>query len=166
MCKAKVAVCSEIHKKTLSPKRAPCRIFKVKPGGTLKKPLGFKRLSNSFQCCSNTIDINKYINPEDNNIWQLDPVFRNSSAQLKTSHGFKKVIFQNQSAHFLIPRSTTCLAPPSTKAPISYFLSTISARNKVKVKVKCTIVLALRLCTGRTAHRGSRGVAILFHDQR
>ena len=29
-------------------------------------------------------------------------------------------------------------------------------------KVKCTLVQALRLCTGRTAHRGSRGVA--FHD--
>jgi hypothetical protein len=33
-------------------------------------------------------------------------------------------------------------------------------------KVKCTIVRALRLCTGRTAHRGSRGIALLFHDQR
>jgi len=33
------------------------------------------------------------------------------------------------------------------------------------VKVKCTLVQALRLCTGRTAHRGSRGIALLFHDQ-
>ena len=31
-------------------------------------------------------------------------------------------------------------------------------------KVKCTLVQALRLCTGRTAHRGSGGVALLFHD--
>jgi len=31
--------------------------------------------------------------------------------------------------------------------------------------VKCTLVQALRLCTGRTAHRGSRGIALLFHDQ-
>ena len=39
---------------------------------------------------------------------------------------------------------------------------------KVKVKVKCTLVQALRLCTGRTAHRGSRGIALLFldHDTR
>jgi hypothetical protein len=29
-------------------------------------------------------------------------------------------------------------------------------------KVKCTFVQALRLCTGRTAHRGSRGIALLF----
>jgi len=35
-----------------------------------------------------------------------------------------------------------------------------------KVKVKVTLVQALRLCTGRTAHRGSRGIALLFHDQR
>ena len=30
--------------------------------------------------------------------------------------------------------------------------------------VKCTTVQALRLCTGRTAHRGSRGIALLFYD--
>jgi len=33
-----------------------------------------------------------------------------------------------------------------------------------KGKVKCTLVQALRLCTGRTAHRGSRGIALLFLD--
>ena len=33
-----------------------------------------------------------------------------------------------------------------------------------KKKVKCTLVQALRLCTGRTAHRGSRGIALLFLD--
>jgi len=31
-------------------------------------------------------------------------------------------------------------------------------------KVKCTLVQALRLCTGRTTHRGNRGIALLFHD--
>jgi len=31
-------------------------------------------------------------------------------------------------------------------------------------KVKCTFVQALRLGTGRTAHRGSRGVALLVLD--
>jgi len=34
----------------------------------------------------------------------------------------------------------------------------------VKVKIKCTLVQALRLCTGRTAHRGSRGIALPFYD--
>jgi hypothetical protein len=29
---------------------------------------------------------------------------------------------------------------------------------------KYTPVQALRLCTGRTAHRGNRGIALLFHD--
>ena len=33
-----------------------------------------------------------------------------------------------------------------------------------KVKVKVTLVQALGLCTGRTAHRGSRGIALRFHD--
>ena len=35
---------------------------------------------------------------------------------------------------------------------------------KSKGKVKCTLVQALRLCTGRTTHRGSRGIALLFLD--
>jgi len=33
-----------------------------------------------------------------------------------------------------------------------------------KVKVKCTLLQALRLCTVRTAHRGSRGIAQIFLD--
>ena len=32
------------------------------------------------------------------------------------------------------------------------------------MKVKCTLVQALRLCTGRTTHRESRGIALLFQD--
>ena len=32
----------------------------------------------------------------------------------------------------------------------------------VKVKVKCTLVQAQRICTGRTVHRGSRGIAVLY----
>jgi hypothetical protein len=36
--------------------------------------------------------------------------------------------------------------------------------NNGKVKVKCTLVQAVRLCTGRTAHRESRGIAIPFLD--
>ena len=38
--------------------------------------------------------------------------------------------------------------------------------KKGEVKVKVTFVQALRFCTGRTAHRGSRGIALLFYDQR
>jgi len=38
-----------------------------------------------------------------------------------------------------------------------------SAERKKKVKV--TLVQALRFCTGRTACRASRGIALLFHDQ-
>ena len=32
----------------------------------------------------------------------------------------------------------------------------------MKVKVNHILVQALRLCTGRTTHRGSRGIAVLF----
>jgi len=40
----------------------------------------------------------------------------------------------------------------------------VTFRQTIKVKVKCTLVQALRLCTGRTGHRGSRGIALLFLD--
>ena len=33
-----------------------------------------------------------------------------------------------------------------------------------KIKVKVTLVQALRRCTGRTPHRGCRGIALPFHD--
>ena len=36
--------------------------------------------------------------------------------------------------------------------------------TECKVKVKCTLVQALRLCTSRTAHIESRGIALLFLD--
>ena len=40
---------------------------------------------------------------------------------------------------------------------------TFSIQRHGKGEVKVTLVQALRLCTGRTAHRGSRGIALLFH---
>ena len=47
----------------------------------------------------------------------------------------------------------------------SFFLIyTYLTNSNVYHKVKCTLVQALRLCTGRTAHRGSRDIALLFHD--
>ena len=44
-----------------------------------------------------------------------------------------------------------------------YIFKSVSI-NLEYVKVKCTLVQALRLWTGGTAHRGSRGIALLFHD--
>jgi len=43
----------------------------------------------------------------------------------------------------------------------------IVSRNipAMNVKVKCTLVQGLRLCKGRMADRGSRGIALLFLDQ-
>jgi len=53
-------------------------------------------------------------------------------------------------------------------APCWLFLlihTTMHGSMNIKfIPIKCTLVQALRLCTGRTAHRGSRGIALLFHD--
>jgi len=40
----------------------------------------------------------------------------------------------------------------------------ISRFGHFKVNAKCALVQALRLCTGPTAHRGSRDIAPFFHD--
>ena len=48
--------------------------------------------------------------------------------------------------------------------PRTYSFCTTCEQRIQKVKVKVTLVQALRLCTGRTAHRGSRGIALPFHD--
>ena len=59
--------------------------------------------------------------------------------------------------------------------PLTVKMNSLKAERKAKdvgtgvgvgcqhVKVKYTLVQALRLCTGRTAQRGSRDIALLFH---
>jgi len=48
---------------------------------------------------------------------------------------------------------------------LNYSLMTPAHSSSKKEKVKCTLVQALRLCTGRMAHRGSWAIALLFHDR-
>jgi len=43
-------------------------------------------------------------------------------------------------------------------------ISTVKSILHIGKKVKCTLVQALRLCTGRMADRGSRGISLLFLD--
>jgi len=45
----------------------------------------------------------------------------------------------------------------------NYWLN-VSCPNPGKIKVKCILVQALRLCKGRAAHRGRRSIDLLFHD--
>ena len=49
-------------------------------------------------------------------------------------------------------------------APLSFLIPSYIKVSNVKKKVKRTLVQALKLCTGRTARRGSRGIALPFHD--
>jgi hypothetical protein len=48
------------------------------------------------------------------------------------------------------------------QAATSHFVTECNLTTRYRVK--CTLVQVLRLCTGRTAHTGSRGIAVLFHD--
>ena len=45
-----------------------------------------------------------------------------------------------------------------------YTLYMFFSSSQHKEKVKCTLVQALRLCTGRTAHRGCRGIVLPLLD--
>jgi hypothetical protein len=44
---------------------------------------------------------------------------------------------------------------------IADIITVYYTKNAWKGK-NCTLVQALRLCTGHTAHRGSRGIALLY----
>ena len=47
---------------------------------------------------------------------------------------------------------------------MSGYETTDKVYNTSKVKIKCTLVQVLRLCTGCKAHSGSRGIALPFLD--
>ena len=69
---------------------------------------------------------------------------------------------------YLLAMSSGTTWPSSLFMTFQCSFITIASMTIHKVKVKCTLVQALRFCTGRTARRGSRGVALLFldHDTR
>jgi len=58
--------------------------------------------------------------------------------------------------------SENCVTVSSASSGIrKFFCLDLSTLN---MKVKCTLVQALRLCTGHTAHRERRGLGLLFLD--
>ena len=62
---------------------------------------------------------------------------------------------------------TQCLAHRSCTGALRLYTTayvTVISDCDIKSKVKVTLVQALTLCTGRTARRGSRGIALPFHD--
>ena len=93
--------------------------------------------------------------------WLLGRIPNTSSQwQLKTlSLAYGSRVFGYFQRH---NKSSSTLSEASCMAGDCRILKTAVAEWKCKVKV--TPVQALRLCTGRTAHRGSRGIALPFHD--
>ena len=62
---------------------------------------------------------------------------------------------------YLIHKQIT--TPATNTASVVFIVGLCTFLPKGK-KVKCTPVQALKLCTGLTAHRGSRDIALPFHD--
>jgi hypothetical protein len=67
----------------------------------------------------------------------------------------------------------TCIRSPNiclpctleAKVTICPAFSETFPKIRHEKKIKVTLVQALRLCTDCTHHKGSRGIALLFHDQ-
>jgi hypothetical protein len=85
-------------------------------------------------------------------IWSFSTNFRNSS-----QHQISRET--TTGSHADIRRQT------DMKTVIGSFCDYANASNKKKGKAKSTLVQALRLCTGPTAHTGSGGIALPFHGQ-
>ena len=64
--------------------------------------------------------------------------------------------------HWLVLQPDKCSRWTPSIGPSRVGASSISSGDSGKVK--CTLVQALRLCTGRRAHSRSRGIALLFLD--
>ena len=60
--------------------------------------------------------------------------------------------------------SVLCEAAISYRISQNLLCAVLVHEKNVKVigNVKCMLLQVLRLCTGRTAHRGSRGIALLL----
>ena len=79
-------------------------------------------------------------------------------------YGLKWPRFCNwQEQKFLYPPPLQQVRKPLTSSNQGIDKDHSSLRDVIKVKVKVTLVQALRLCTGRTAHRENRGIALPFH---
>jgi len=72
------------------------------------------------------------------------------------------------STHFRVGNiATTKYCQDVITAKYTAYSKLLGIKRKLltmKGKVKCTDVQALRLCTGCTAHRGSKGIALPFLD--
>ena len=55
-------------------------------------------------------------------------------------------------------------SPYSKKCEKNIHYVIYNTSNGLNTVKSAPLVQALRLCTGRTAHSGSRGIALLFHD--
>ena len=60
--------------------------------------------------------------------------------------------------------TTTSTITTITNSTSNQILMALPVVVLLKKNVKVTLVQALRLCTGRPAYRGSRGIALPFHD--
>ena len=77
--------------------------------------------------------------------------------KVRNVNSWKELALKNKAWNDLVGK----VKNPQTAFHVTHTLHILTVS---KVKVKVTFVQALRLCTGRTAYRESRGIALPFHD--
>jgi len=63
---------------------------------------------------------------------------------------------QTYMTEVIVPFRNFANAPKTARI---FLLGRLEGQTRIK---NCTVVQVLSLCTGRTAHRGSRGIALLY----
>jgi len=87
--------------------------------------------------------------------------------KIKTLFMFSHFFSENRVVYEIMCKTTVLLDRPQLpiwRTRIACYIpkpTNTHSHYVIKIKVK---VQALRLCTGRTAHRGSRGIVLPFHD--
>ena len=72
---------------------------------------------------------------------------------------------QTQHIYPIPYRTDIKVACTNVNIKLCYSMLFWGLQTQLGKKVKCTLVQALKLCTGRTAQKGSRGIALLFLDR-
>ena len=86
-----------------------------------------------------------------------------NTCDLYSTHLFKKTPILAHRAESVLVRHACALSVAQSRACRFLPINNLTQVQILQYK-KCTLVQALKLCTGRTGHRGSRDIALLFHD--
>jgi len=87
-------------------------------------------------------------------VWNLHSKLRNIPEE-RRSHLHRGESLKSRISLLVLQDLWSCWTTQNTEA---------ASCSEILLRIKCTLVQVLRLCTGPTAHRGSRGIALTYLD--